>query len=78
VIVGRSEEQALLAGVLDDARASRARRVAIVGEAGIGKSALLDELAGKASDFMVLRVLGVESESGGAVWRATGARAPVG
>jgi DNA-binding CsgD family transcriptional regulator len=36
--------------------------VVIRGEAGIGKSALLDDLADNAPDFCICRVLGVESE----------------
>src|SRR6266550_2116778 len=43
-LVGRDGEIALLLGALDDALASKGRIVSIVGEAGLGKNRLVDEL----------------------------------
>ncbi len=43
-LVGRDTEMAALLGALDDALAGRGRLVSIVGEAGLGKSRLVDEL----------------------------------
>ena len=44
-VVGRSAELATLRGVVDDVLARHVRTVEIVGEAGIGKTTLLDETA---------------------------------
>ena len=60
---GRREELALLDELLDGARGGRAGVLVIRGEAGIGKSALLDYAAGRAHGMLVLRATGVESES---------------
>ena len=43
-LVGRADEMAALLGGLDDALAGRGRLVSIVGESGLGKSRLIDEL----------------------------------
>ncbi|MEA2660789.1 MAG: hypothetical protein QOH08_361, partial [Chloroflexota bacterium] len=43
-LVGREDEMAALLGALDDALAGRGRLVSIVGETGLGKSRLIDEL----------------------------------
>src|SRR5213594_3257853 len=43
-LVGRDTEMAALLGALDDALAGRGRLVSIVGEPGLGKSRLVDEL----------------------------------
>jgi hypothetical protein len=61
-ILGRRDERQQLALSLRGARRGRGGAVVIRGEAGIGKSALLDDLADKAQDFCICRVLGVESE----------------
>ncbi|UDY36092.1 helix-turn-helix transcriptional regulator [Dermatobacter hominis] len=61
-IYGRDEELALLRSMLEQARAGRAGAVAIVGDPGMGKSTLLDEVASSA-DGTVLRVEGFEAES---------------
>ncbi|MET9242779.1 AAA family ATPase [Nonomuraea sp. NPDC003709] len=60
---GRERECGLVARLLDDARARRSGALVIRGEAGIGKSALLDFAAAQASDLRVLRGGGVESEA---------------
>jgi adenylate cyclase len=43
-LVGRDDEMATLLSALDDALAGRGRLVSIVGESGLGKSRLIDEL----------------------------------
>ncbi|MBB5957500.1 DNA-binding CsgD family transcriptional regulator [Saccharothrix tamanrassetensis] len=58
---GRSSELAVVDRLLADARAGRSGVLVVRGEAGIGKSALLDHVA--ADDFRVLRGTAVESES---------------
>nr|MDQ5809043.1 AAA family ATPase [Actinomycetota bacterium] len=62
MIVGRTRERSELEAVLEAARAGRSTVVVLHGEAGIGKSALLDEVAGGATGFRVLRARGYESE----------------
>ena len=62
-LVGRDEECAQLDELIEDARASRSRALAIRGEAGVGKSSLLSYTTGKADDFVVLRAVGFESEA---------------
>ncbi|WP_043618979.1 helix-turn-helix transcriptional regulator [Nonomuraea candida] len=60
---GRERECALLARLLDGAREGRSGVLVLRGEAGIGKSALLDFAAARAHDLRVLRGCGVEPES---------------
>jgi predicted ATP-dependent serine protease len=49
--------------LLEDARGGRSRTLVIRGEAGIGKSALLEYAVEHAPEMLVLRTCGVESES---------------
>jgi len=62
MLLGRRQEQEALGCLLADARAGRSGVVALVGESGIGKSALLDAAAAEAADMRVLRARGIESE----------------
>jgi DNA-binding CsgD family transcriptional regulator len=59
---GRRDECAALDGLLQDARAGRSGAVLLRGEAGIGKTALLEYAIRSASDMLVLRAAGTESE----------------
>jgi DNA-binding CsgD family transcriptional regulator len=59
---GRQEECAVLDGLLDEARAGQSGVLLVRGEAGVGKTALLEYAVGSASDFRVVRTAGVESE----------------
>jgi DNA-binding CsgD family transcriptional regulator/tetratricopeptide (TPR) repeat protein len=59
---GRGDECALLDAFVDAIRRGEGRALVVRGDAGIGKTALLDHLAGSASDVTVLRAVGIESE----------------
>ncbi|MGO9956978.1 MAG: helix-turn-helix transcriptional regulator [Solirubrobacteraceae bacterium] len=59
---GRASECALLDDLLFAIRQGESRSLVLRGEAGIGKTALLDYLVESASDVTVLRAVGVESE----------------
>src|SRR5215207_3513505 len=59
---GRRDELAVLDGLLDAARAGRSSVLVLQGEAGIGKTALLEHAIESASDVTLLRAVGVESE----------------
>ena len=61
---GRSDECAALAGLIADIRRGESRSLVLRGEAGIGKTALLEYLVEAASqtDALVVRAVGVESE----------------
>jgi DNA-binding CsgD family transcriptional regulator len=63
VLLGREEECARIERLLEDARGGRSRTLVIRGEAGIGKSALLEYAVEHADEMLVLRACGVESES---------------
>ncbi|ROR35743.1 helix-turn-helix transcriptional regulator [Kitasatospora cineracea] len=62
-LLGRERESAVLDGLLRDVRDGRSGVLVLRGEAGAGKSALLDELAGRAGRLRVVRAAGVEAES---------------
>jgi DNA-binding CsgD family transcriptional regulator len=59
---GRRRECALLDELLDAVRAGESRALVVRGEPGVGKTALLDRLAGRAAGCRVARAGGVESE----------------
>jgi hypothetical protein len=61
-MLDRRDECAVLDGLLEGARAGRSGVLVLRGEAGIGKTALLDHAIESASELMVLRTVGVESE----------------
>ena len=63
MLFGRDDECARVDALLDAARARRSGALVLRGEAGIGKSALLDYAVAQADGFEVLRALGVESEA---------------
>ncbi|MFI7637364.1 AAA family ATPase [Nonomuraea sp. NPDC049400] len=63
-MIGRNAEIAELTRMIAESRAGRGNAVAMYGEAGIGKSALLAEAAHRAGEHsLVLRATGVEAES---------------
>src|SRR6204780_3286969 len=59
---GRGRECAALDRLVADARAGRSAVVVLRGEAGAGKSALLEFVAARALDCRIARAAGVESE----------------
>jgi DNA-binding CsgD family transcriptional regulator len=59
---GRRDECAVLDVLLDGARNGQSGVLVFRGEAGVGKTALLDYAIASASDLRVLRAVGVESE----------------
>lgn len=62
--IGRRDERDLLAALVDDATAGRGGAVAVIGDAGIGKSSLVDVIVAEHRDAMaVIRLTGVEVES---------------
>lgn len=63
VLHGRSVERARLARLLKEAAAGRSGVLVLLGEPGVGKSALLGELQDLATDFRILRTQGLESEA---------------
>ncbi|XVV15253.1 ATP-binding protein [Actinoplanes sp. CA-131856] len=60
---GRRREREVLGRLLRDVRGGRSRSLVLRGEAGSGKTALLDHLVEQAPFARVLRAAGVESES---------------
>jgi DNA-binding CsgD family transcriptional regulator len=62
MLFGRERESALIDEVLDAARARRSGALIVRGEAGIGKSALLNAAVERTEGIRVLRALGVQSE----------------
>jgi DNA-binding CsgD family transcriptional regulator len=61
-LLNREAERAALDGLLKDLRSGRGRALVVRGEAGVGKSALLEYAAGTAAGMRVTRAAGVESE----------------
>ncbi|MFI0454156.1 helix-turn-helix transcriptional regulator [Actinomadura sp. 6N118] len=61
-LLNRQRERAALDGLLADLRSGRGRALVVRGEAGVGKSALLEYVADAAADMRVARAVGVESE----------------
>ncbi|MET7859712.1 AAA family ATPase [Streptomyces sp. NPDC005318] len=62
VLRGRRGECGTLDQVVAEARAGRSQVLVLRGEAGVGKSALVEYLAGNAAGCQILRAVGVESE----------------
>jgi DNA-binding CsgD family transcriptional regulator len=60
--LGRTSECELLDQLLASARGGHSSVVVVRGEAGIGKTALLQYAVGRASDFHVAQIAGVEAE----------------
>src|SRR3954469_14325520 len=63
MLLGRQSEQHALQRLLEQARGGRSGVLAIVGEPGIGKSALLEQTAAAADGLRVVRARGVPSEA---------------
>jgi DNA-binding CsgD family transcriptional regulator len=63
LLLGRDDEQRVLAEALDSARRGRSRALVVTGDPGMGKTELLRAAMAAAGDCHVLTVAGVESES---------------
>jgi DNA-binding CsgD family transcriptional regulator len=63
VLVGRGNEQRRIDALLSGARERTSATLVLVGEPGIGKTALLEYATGSAGDFRILRARGVQSEA---------------
>jgi DNA-binding CsgD family transcriptional regulator len=63
VLYGRGEQLAAIDRLLEGMRSGRAGSLVLRGEAGVGKTALLEAAAENAAGAQVLRVAGVESEA---------------
>jgi DNA-binding CsgD family transcriptional regulator len=61
-LIDRVAERDALDRLVASIRAGESRALVVSGEAGVGKTALLDYLAGKASDCRVVRTAGYQSE----------------
>ncbi len=61
-LLGRQRERDVLERVLDAAREGHGGVLALYGEPGVGKTALLDHAAESGADFAVVRAVGVEGE----------------
>jgi DNA-binding CsgD family transcriptional regulator len=59
---GRDDARAVLDRLLEEARTGQSGVLVLRGEAGVGKTALLEYAIASASDLMVVRAVGVESE----------------
>ncbi|MFC7722248.1 AAA family ATPase [Nonomuraea recticatena] len=64
MLQGRPDEMAIINRLLEGARNGMSGALVLRGEAGIGKTALLDHAVEAAGDLRVLRGAGIESESG--------------
>src|SRR2546421_541202 len=62
VLHGRHEEREALGRLLEGVRAGQSRVWVVSGEAGVGKTALVESAIGSASGFRVMRAVGGESE----------------
>ena len=63
MLVGRDQERELLGALLEGAREGTAGTLVVRGEPGVGKTALLDELATRAGEETLLRTQGLEVEA---------------
>jgi DNA-binding CsgD family transcriptional regulator len=63
VLLGREAERSRIAELLAGARQRRSAALVITGEAGVGKSALLQDAVEQAAGFTILAARGLESES---------------
>ncbi|HWD83397.1 MAG TPA: AAA family ATPase, partial [Kribbella sp.] len=61
-MLGRRAERAVLDRLLTDVRSGTSRVLVVRGEAGVGKTALLNYTAEEVPEFSMLRAVGVQSE----------------
>jgi DNA-binding CsgD family transcriptional regulator len=63
MLLGRTRERQAIDHALSKARSGQSATLGLIGEAGIGKTALLDYAAGQTADMQMLRARGVQSEA---------------
>jgi predicted ATPase len=63
LLIGRAAAQRRIDELLESARTGSSQTLVLVGDPGIGKTALLEYAAAEAPDFDVVRARGVESEA---------------
>ncbi len=63
MLVGRDRERGAIERVLERARSGESATLALLGEPGIGKTALLQHAEGRARGMQLLRARGVESQA---------------
>jgi DNA-binding CsgD family transcriptional regulator len=63
MLLGREPEREQIERALDRARAGTSAALALVGESGIGKTALLEHAAERATGMRILQARGIESEA---------------
>ena len=68
MLLGRERECGLIDGLLERARSGAAGVLLVLGEAGIGKTALLDYAAGRSTDMTTVRASGAVSWVEDVVW----------
>ena len=61
-LIGRDTERSVLDRLLEDVRGGASRALVVHGEAGVGKTALLEYVAARASDCRVVSVAGAQAE----------------
>src|SRR3954453_1558828 len=61
-LIGRERERSALDARLREVRAGQSHALVLHGEAGVGKTALLEYLLDQAADCRVVRTAGIESE----------------
>jgi predicted ATPase len=61
-LTGRSSERGMLDQFVEAIRAGESRALVLSGEAGVGKTVLLEYLVERAANCRVLRATGVQSE----------------
>ena len=62
MLLDRLTERAALGGLLEAARGGRSAALVVHGEAGVGKTALLEDAIASAAGMRIARVAGIESE----------------
>jgi predicted ATPase len=64
MLLDRLTERAALSRLLEAARGGRSAVLVVHGEAGVGKTALLEDAIASAAGLRIARVAGIESEMG--------------
>lgn len=63
MLLGREAEREMLDALIEDLRGGRSRTLVIEGEAGVGKSALIDDFVSRATGCRISRIVAVQLEA---------------